>query len=69
MQEYWDDPGVQMKADKCSSFVDSVITLSFFSDVVEDGARSYLVLIVDDEESKCHLDEEIFVPQTASLGI
>ena len=31
----------------------------FFSNIVEDDADNYLVLFVNIEESKCHLDEEI----------
>ena len=33
----------------------------FFSDVVEDDAHNYLVLIVNIQKSECHLDNEIFV--------
>ena len=33
----------------------------FFSDVVEDDAHDYLVLIVNVQKSKCHLGNEIFV--------
>ena len=58
-----------MKADICSSLVDSVITLTFFSNNVKDDAQKYLVLIVNNEKSKCHLKRKSLFPQTMSIGI
>ena len=56
MNEECDDPGVHMKSVIFSSLVDSVITLN--SDVVEDNAHNFLVVIVNIQKSECHLDNE-----------
>ena len=61
MNEYWDDPGVQMKTHiliVVSWFRDYS---EFFSNNYEDDAHNYLVLTVNVEKSMCHLDEEVVV--------
>ena len=56
-----------MKADICSGWFR--IYSEIYSVVVEDGAHNYLMLVVNVEYSKCHLDKEVFVFLNNVLGM